>query len=170
MVLRVLVDAVEPFRPLLPMLAALLGALVAWFAVHHVANQTAKRAAYGAYIGAAELYANDMIRWVETNRRGLPTGDLIRPTEINAALGAVLLIAPKGTAELFHESQERLQAMRKASVWDQGWDPAIDSWRITRRRLINQARKETGTKSLPDRFFGQESPPGDIPEKQSLIN
>ena len=77
----------------------------------------------------------------------------LKAAEVNEPLGAVLLVAPRSTAELFHESQQRLAEMTVAARTDKDWDQAYSAWREVRRRLINRARRETGAPKLPNGFF-----------------
>ena len=150
-----IVGASDVLRPAAPILVTLIGAWIAWIAIHRVARMNAKRDAYARYVGAAEIYANDWRRIGAAKHAGRASV-LIDPAQaqpVNEPLGAILLVAPVKIAARVHQSQEALARLTAAANGAGDWEDAVASWQSTRDDLINAMRRDTGADPLPKEFF-----------------
>jgi hypothetical protein len=153
-VARWIVTLSDLFRPLLPLFATLLGALVAWAAVHRVSRNNAKREAYASYVGAAEIYASDLYRFL-ADKNEFGTAEPVVSGPVTEPLGAILLVAPPDVVTLVQGAQAALSDLSRAVNGRGDFIGATRNWNGARGRLIQSMREDSGSDRLPGEFFAR---------------
>jgi hypothetical protein len=143
------------------LIGAALGAIAAFLATRTLDRARARRDAYSAFLGPAEVLVWDLIRRVEAIHAGLrPTPELPDSTALNQTFGALILVGSNRMMGIVNEMSRLIDQMRAlaatrttAAGSRDEWNRTLAAYNAVRRRFIETARRESAMWGLPDDFF-----------------
>jgi len=146
-------------------LSALVGAAIGWVAAHRVDKQSARRLAYGRYLGALDGFLRVLRHRVQVVASGvreeaavplMPSG-----RDVGAAFGEITIMSGREIVTLVDELQAavidfEVWAFRAPTLTDPlggNWSEVDARVRELRMRFIEVARRDAGDKPLGADFW-----------------